>query len=326
MTQARGAFLELLGLFEATFGTTPAITPGDSVLLPIESESLSASKARDDNPHLNGNLDFGVPLDGLVDAGGDLPFRINPLAHGFFLKLLLGEPATTGADPYEHVFTKPAAEPSATFEKGFTDNDDYFLYTGVTAAKLTMTIDAKESTISATMSLMAAGRTVATSSFDSAPTKYLDDPFNLTAVGMALTEGGGAIAGATMIEFDIDRQLDGESGYTLANQGKRSKLPPGRRRVSGKLTTHFEDTDLFDKAVNSTESAIVITLQEGDGLGSAGNEKLIITFPEVYYDEVDPQVGDDGGVDVELPFRSVFQDGGDATAVKMQLFNAIASY
>ena len=97
-------------------------------------------------------------------------------------------------------------------------------------------------------------------------------------------------------------------------------------KVTGTLTAYFENLTLFNKALNSTESAIVITLQHGVGDGTAGAEQLVITLPEIFYDRVDPQVGGSGGINVELPFRAVYDNNADATSIKMVLLNAVVDY
>lgn len=324
MTQAKGANAQAVMLAEVTWGTTPSVTPGDGTLIPFETESLSASQAKEDNPHMNGDRNYGLPVDGRVDCGGDLNVRLNPLAHTHLWKAMLGAPVTTGSDPYIHTFKPPATLPSFSISKDFIDITQSFIYTGMTGSKITGSI--KDSGfVEFAVSFLGKGRTASATPMDSAPTSLVDNPYSLAAADIAITEGGGALATATELAFEIDNELDGDQ-YVIAAQGQRGGIPCGKIKVTGTLTAFFENLTLFDKAVNSTESAIVVTLRHGDGAGSAGNESTVITFPEILYDEVDPQVGGSGGVLVELPFRAVYDNNADATSLKVVVSNAVVSY
>lgn len=325
MTQARGTYLVVLFIFEATFGETPAITPGDTYRIEVESESLNSSRELLDNPHQNGEVDFGRPMKGRVDGGGDLVFRLNPLSHGFLWKLLLGEPATTGAGPYQHVYTKPAVDLSATIEKGFTDVAQYFKYVGCVGSKLTLA--ARDSGyVECTLSILLAGGDRGVASMDSAPSTLTDNPFDMAAAAVAIKQGGVALGAAMEFNIEIDRAVDGDSGYTMANQGKRSQLPSGKRKVSGTLNAHFLDEALYDLGVSGAETTLELTMQHGTGDGSAGNEKGVLSLEEIQFGQNDPVVGDSGGVDVSLPFTAYYDDGASASAIKFTLDNAVVDY
>jgi hypothetical protein len=323
MAQAQGSKGRIGFLKEATWGTTPSVSAGDVKIIPFASETLSATRAKEDNPHITSSRNFGVPVSGRSEAGGDITFMLNPLAHAWILRGLLGAPVTTGAGPYVHTFKVPAALPSYSIEKGFTDIAQYLVYTGMTLSKLSLKV--KDSGfVESTATFMGKARTASGTALDSAPTTYVDNPFALAAANIALTEGGGALAIGTEISLDIDNMLDGDN-FTIASQGARGGINAGKCKVSGTLTAFFSDLTLFNKAKNSTESAIVITLQHGTGAGSAGNEKLVITIPEIVYSEADPQIGDSGGVLVALPFTAYYADNANATSLMMELYSATVS-
>ena len=324
MTQAKGSNAELSMLEEVVFGTTPAVTPGDATVIPFASESLKAARAKEDNPHMTGTRNYGLPVNGRADCGGDISFRMNPLAHGFLLKSVLGDPVTTGVGPFVHTFKVPAVLPTYSIDKLFDDVTQSFHYTGMTGSKLAASV--KDSGYSeCTLSYIGKGRTADATPMDSAPTSLVDNPFDMAAADIAITEGGSTLATATELTFEIDNELDGDQ-YTIANQGQRGGVPCGKAKASGTLVAFFEDLTLFNKAVNSTESAIVFTYRHGDGTGTAGNEKLEVTLPEIIYDEDDPVVDGSGGINQTLPFRAVFSDNADASSYKFVLTNQVASY
>lgn len=324
MAQGKGSSARLLMGKETTWGTTPTFSAGDTMVIPFASETITGSQAKENNPHLNSSRLYGKPVRTRAEVGGDISLMLNPLGHGRILHGLLGPAVTTGAGPYVHTF-KPGVLPSWSFEKGFTDISEYIVYAGMYVGKLSGTIkDSGFVACSTTLMGKSASPSTATS-FDSAPTALVDNPFDCAAAAVAITEGGSAIGIATEMTFDIDNELDGDN-FTIANQGQRGSITTGKCLVTGQLTAFFENETLLNKAINSTESAIVVTLQHGTGDGSAGNEQLVLTFPEIEYDRQDPQVGDSGGVLVVLPFRAYYVNNADATSFKAVLKNTVVAY
>ncbi|MCK7611966.1 phage tail tube protein [Roseibium sediminicola] len=102
----RGKTANLLFGDQADF-STPA--PVDYISTPFYSENLGESEPLDTDPLLGtartNNRDQTAPAPGLVTMGGDIvvPMDVNHLP--YWLTMLFGAPVTTGAGPYEHVFT-----------------------------------------------------------------------------------------------------------------------------------------------------------------------------------------------------------------------------
>jgi hypothetical protein len=311
-------------LEEVTWGVTPSVTSGDSSTIPFENESLTQGQALESNPHISGSREMTAPVKGRSEAGGDMAFRLNPFMHNLLWKAALGDPVDAGVGPYTHTYTVSATLPSYSMEVGWTDISEYWLATGMTLGNLRCTVrDSGFVEMSATFA--GKGGTMSATSFDSAPSTDSDNPFDLTDANIALTEGGSPLATATEVEFEINNNLDLEN-YVIANEGQRGAVPYGRCGISGTLNAFFSDSTLYDKAVAGTESAIVITLKRGDGLGSAGNESCVITIPEIRYEVQTPAVESEAGILVSLPFMAYYDDATEGSAIEVVVSNDVASY
>jgi hypothetical protein len=311
-------------LEEVTFGVTPAVTPGDSSAIPFENESLTQGTALESNPHISGSREMTAPVKGRSEASGDMAFRLNPFDHNLIWKAALGDPVDAGSDPYTHTYTVSSVIPTFSMEVGFTDISEFWLGTGMTLGTLSCTVR-DSGFVEMASTWMGKGGAMTGASFDSAPSSDSDMPFDLTDVNILLEEGGSTLATATEVVFEINNNLDGDN-YVIANEGQRGSVPTGRCAISGTLTAFFADSSLYDTAVAGTESKIVITLQRGDGLGSTGNESCVITIPEIRYEVQTPQVSDEGGIDIVLPFMAYFDDAAEGSAIEVVVSNDVAAY
>ena len=305
MAQAKGSASRVLMLEEVTFGVTPAVTPGDSSTIPFENESLTQGTALEQNPHISGSREMTAPVKGRSEAGGDIAFRLNPFDHNLIWKAALGDPVDAGSDPYTHTYTVSSTIPSFSMEVGYTDISEFWLATGMTLGTLGCTVR-DSGFVEMTSTWMGKGGAMTATSFDSAPSSDSDNPFDLTDANILIEEGG--------------------DNYVIANEGQRGSVPTGRCGITGTLTAFFADSSLYDKAVAGTESKIVITLQRGDGAGTAGNESCVITIPEIRYEVQTPPVSDEGGIDIALPFTAYFDDAAEGSAIEVVVSNDVAAY
>ncbi len=324
---AKGANFKLLMVEETTWGVKPTITAGDCIRIPIVSEGLDANQDRTQNPHLTGTRNPGRGFLGRVNAGGPIECKLNGLDHGLLLKAAFGSLTTAGLGPYTHTFKIGAGLPSFTVEKGFTDIGQYFVLTGMKCASARFKLN-PEGFLD--LSTTWVGRdeddaSPAGASIDSAPTERADAVFSMTDANMVLQEGGVAVGILTDFDFTLSNDLD-EGVYTLANQGRRGRVPAGTVSVTGTITALFEDVGLYNKAKSSTETSLAITLQRGDGTGSLGNEKLELFLDEVVLGRAIPKVEGPRGVLLQLPIQAYYEDAAEASAARAVLTNSIAAY
>ena len=198
----------------------------------------------------------------------------------------------------------------------------YFKFNGCKIGKAALSVRA-EGFQQMVLDIMGAKETVATSPFDSSLTDAGKSSFEGYHIA-SITEGGGAIANVIEADFAIENNLDGKN-FCLGGQGLRASLPEGSVKVSGTVKALFEDMTLYNKALNSTESSLAVSYQFGTGDGSAGNEALTITIPELQYNADTPVVSGPAGVLVNLPFEAYYDDDAAASAIKMELKNTTAT-
>lgn len=312
MTQAQGSRSYLAVQKETTFNTSPA-TPA-LIKVPFSSESLSKSVGIEENDHLFSGRNAQAPRRGTVDVGGGINFNLG-FYPGNLLYYLLGDVATTAPT---HTIKVGSALPSFVIEKGFADIGQYFLYKGCKAKKLSLAVT-PSGFQKCSLEIMGASETVSTTAFDSTLDTLGDSPLDGAMIA-AFTEGGVSATGITSLSIDIENDLDGDT-FTLAGGGSRGSIGDGRVKVSGNLKGFFENTTLYNKAVNATESSLAVTFTAGTGAGTAGNEQLVITIPELIYSVKTPAISGPKGIYYELDWQAYYGDGASASSVVMVLKN-----
>ena len=179
-----------------------------------------------------------------------------------------------------------------------------------------------EGFIETTFSFMGASTTETTTSFDASPTDY-----SASAVGGAFTgfvatikENGVALGECTEIELNLENNLDGNV-FVVDGTGQRYSMPEGLVKISGTIKALFSNMTLYNRAINNTETSIQITLTQGTGAGSANNEKIDIWLDEVLFEPNAPVISGPGGILVEMPFISYYQDNASASSLRIILWN-----
>jgi hypothetical protein len=166
--------------------------------------------------------------------------------------------------------------------------------------------------------------TLGDSSLDAAVADPGHTPFDGFSIS-TITEGGSAIAIVSAISgLTINNAVDGDN-YVIGGGGRRRNLPEGYVSVSGTIEALFESMALYNKALRYTESSLVIVFKHGTGAGSAGNEQLTLTIPELVMTPNSPPVEGPKGVRVKLPFEAYYDNDAAASAIHFELKNAEAT-
>lgn len=151
-------------------------------------------------------------------------------------------------------------------------------------------------------------------------------PFDGASI-ISIKEGGSTIANVNSIDnLTIENGLDtSDKTYVIGGGGRRKSLPEGITKVSGTLNALFEDMTLYRKAVRYTESSLEIIFRHGTGAGTAGNEQLTATLPELVYAPNTPVIEGPSGILVSLPFEAYYDNDAAASAIWLELKNAEAT-
>lgn len=324
MTQQQGSNAKLIFDTEDTFKTTP-VSP-DAHYFTFVSESLRLSRNLISSRSIRSNRNPLQPTRGNMDIAGDVTFELCP-EHGRVLQHVFGSyTAVTGlaGQWYTHTYKIGELPAGMVLEKQFTDlvTDEYFLYNGCKVNSFRLAART-EGPIECTISVIGAKETVGVASFDGTPTDLGFTPFD--GFECSITEGGASLGTVTEIDFTLENNLDGNT-YVIDGTGQRHSLPAGTVKVTGTIKTLFEDILLYTKAVNNTESSLVITFTKGLGDGTDSNEKLTFYMDEVIYKPQAPVISGPTGVLVELPFEAFYGDDADASALRAILLSPTLAY
>ncbi len=292
-----------------------------STLFFFNSESMRQTVEIHKSEAIGSGRNPKTPTRGNKDCAGDINFELQPYI-GLALKNLFGSYSVAGGDPYTHTFKISSLPTGLMIEKQFTDIGQYFRYNGCKINSFKQTTNA-QGLIMASFGFMGSKESILTYPFDPSPIDAGHAPFD--AFEAAIIEGGSSLAYGTILDFELNNNLDGSS-YVIGGAGERRYLPSGIVSISGKLSMLFEDITIYTKALNFTETALILTYSRGAGTGAADNEKLVFTFAEVKYATDAPVIPGPKGLLVELPFEAYYNNDAAASALQADLYNTVASY
>jgi len=325
MAQSQGSQVQVLVDTEATFGTTPGAPNGR--ILYVSSSNVTGKRSLVEDPVLRANRLAFTPVQGNLDISGSLATVVDAEMFGFLLYHMLGTPVTTGAGPYVHTFKAGNALPAGmVIEHNFTDQaagNFKHLYNGCKVNNLNLTLP-QEGPATAAVDVIGKSITTSATSFDATATDLGHSSF--TGFEASITEGGAAIATVTDVQLTVANNLDG-GNYTIdGSGGQRNAIPEGKIAVTGSFNALFDSMALMDKATNHTTSSLVLTFSRGTGAGSAGNESVTITLPELKYEQKGPEVSGPAGVLINMAFTAFYDAAAEATSLQVVINNPVATY
>ena len=317
MIQAQGYRGKLALAYETTFGVTPTSPTG--CLMPIFSSKIVAKRNLIEDKTIRGIRDMALPGLGTIDVQGPIVVPLDEINIGYWLKGLFGNPVTTGSTaPYTHTFKPGFTQPSMCLEQQFPDVGEYFLSNGCKVSKFATSFELNNQDTTATIDIMAAKETAATTSFLTSPTTQ---PLaKLGAFMGTIMEGGQLLANVTKVDLTLDMGLDG-SIYTLGAEGYRGSLPEGMINITGTVTAMFDSMTLLNKAIQSTTSSIEINLTN-----AVTGHSLDILLPEIIYERTSPGIDGPKGVFISLPFRAAYVSNPNGVSIVATLVTSQQTY
>ncbi|WP_054031020.1 phage tail tube protein [Desulfatitalea tepidiphila] len=315
MAQVLGYKSRLVADFETTWGQDPASPAG--IVLPINRYSLAARQNKIHAQTLNGSRNPVKPINGNLEVSGEaiVPLCVNSI--GYWFKAMFGAPTTTGVGPYQHVFKVGDGQLSMVNDLRYANAATvvtYAKYSGVKTSGFSMDLSDGDTELMAKIGLEAANETLSTSAYGG--TLTTPSLLALSNFDATIEEGGSTLAKCTAIDFSINFNL---LSYYAVGSGIRAGISEGILGVSGNVTTIFEDLTLLNKAINSTESSIVIEF-------ASGTNVLEIAFNEVIFERNTPGIEGPQGILISLPFVAYTDDDAAASCVVATLTNGVASY
>jgi len=315
MAQATGSNAELLIGFETTFGTDASA----GFKMPFNSCDIVGSRNMNSAATITGARDPVEPFSGNQSVSGQVTVPVDSSAFAYWMKAMLGDPTSSGTDPYNHVFTVPDTQDSLTIEIGYTDISQYIKYNGCKINGMTIDIGGDGELVANFDVVGAKYNEPAGTSFDGTPTDV--SLARLSNFQAAVKEGStpAEISNATSVNVNIGCNLD-TSQYVIGGGGILGAIPEGIVSVGGNLTALFEDDSLIDKAINVTESGLQITFTNGS------SSIVDIYMPEIYYSVATPPVSGPQGIVQSLDFQGFYANNATTSALQITVTNTTASY
>lgn len=307
MTQARGSSAKLVMGFESTFGTDA--TAG--FVMPINSSIIRSTRNINAAATITGNRNPVEPFDGNLAVAGPVVAPLDSDAFWYWLKAMFGDPTTTGSGPYNHEFKVPSSQSPLTMEQQYTDLTQYAKFNGCKIGQWSMEFGGDGELIS-NFDIVGATEAIGSSPFDASPTALTIT--RLKNFQASLEEGGSAFSNARTVSFTVNMGLDTDQ-YVIGGSGTLGDIPEGIISVAGNLTGLFENVTLLNKAINSTESSLKITVT------ADANHAIEILFPEIKYARNTPGIEGPGGILVSLDFQGYYDDATEATSCEVNLTN-----
>lgn len=299
---------------ETTYGVEPGTPAATRVY--YTGYNVLASQALIQPNTITGSRQRGRPAADSVDVAGPIPMEVGAEDIAVMLRHLIGDVATTGADPYEHTITPAALPPGLIIEldngPAYAGNYRYQQHRG---CKLNAAQFNFPTTGYATVSFDVLGReqTYSAAPLDAAPL----DPGH-TSLPMAvgtIEENGVSFAFATDISLNITNDLETDV-RAIVPGGLRAQAPEGFITVSGTLTALFSDTTLLQRVIAGTPSSLRVQLINGDGLGSLGNGYVELNVGRLIYEPTSAPVEGPGTRRLPLNFQGYLDGATDSiTAV-----------
>jgi hypothetical protein len=308
-----GANAKLALKIETAYGAKAA---GNYLLVPFLSFDLAAKDGRSDDPVLGYGRDAQRPARDVVDVTGNIVVPVDTVAIGWWLALLFGSPATTGASaPYTHVFKSGAASlPSFTLEVQHTDAGLYYTYTGVMAQSLAIDFS-PSGRARATIGLIAKSEELDTTSDAGTPTtptlKWFDHKVN------SIQRDGADLAKAMRFSLSYANNLDIDR--FVGGNGEIGCVAPGLAAATGSLTARYTDATLHGLAAAGT----ILDLKAGWSNGAA--ESLMFELEQAELFRSGRSINGPGGIEQGYDVVGS-KDFGEGQMLKATLVNATAAY
>ena len=312
MARAIGARSVTALAFEATYGVAPA---SGYTQMPFTQNALSAEQPLLDSEVLGQGRDPVAPNKDVITDDGDITVPIDLEAFGFWLKGTFGDPATTGTDPFTHVFESGQwVLPSMSIEVGLPEVPLFAMHSGARVNSLAWTM-ARSGQLTATVNLIAQGETTATTTQAGTPGQIVLQRFgNFQGT---IKRGGTALANVTSASFNYSNNLDRVE--TIRADGKIESVDPGITAATGDIVARFANTMLLDQAINGTPAAFEMAWSLGTG------KSLTIAIPVVYLPVPRRQITGPGGIEATFAWQAAQQANGDPM-VTATLVNSVSAY
>jgi len=224
-----------------------------------------------------------------------------------------GANVTAGSNPYTHTMTPgDLTGDSLTIQCGVPDTAGVvqpFTYAGCKVNQLTMEANAGEL---ATLNVDIIGQTVVTAT-SLASASYSATLNAYTFIEGAVTVAGSSVANCEKFSLNINNGFNPRHFVGSANTSE--PLQATQQVVSGTLDMEFDGLTDYNRYVNATQAALVLTFSDG--------ANSIVSTMNVRYDGTTPSLDGAGIVKISQPFKALGTT--DAAAITTVITNVDAT-
>lgn len=313
-SQVSGSDIVVALYDEAEYGVTPDTPAGRAVCFSSFNLQPNEELLTDDTICASNGRGVPRPGRGGVAPGGSVRVAVAPEHVGFWLRHLLGEPVTTGAGPYTHVFTPGDLPVGFIAEKDYTAKiaSKVERFTGLKIDGATFSFPAK-GYVTADYTLMGKGHLIASAPLD-ASLDAVPGHTPFSNAHLTVQEGGSDLCQAVSGSLSIANNLDGDN-YTLCSGGTRYAIGAGEVAISGSLDLVFESFDQLDKAYAATETTVRFAATNG-----ANSLTFLVNHADLT--RMSPPIETKRGINITLSFTG-FASGADV-GLLATLVNSVA--
>lgn len=318
-----------VGLYDETVYKTAGAS---GVLLPYAQFSPSNQQGREESAILAGYYGQARGILGNKGVSGSLTSELAPEDIGIYLKHLIGTPTTTAAGTaFKHTFE--VGEGAKDIPAGFTLEQDFgtalasathrvLRYIGCRFGKGTLNFNASSGIIGTSFDVMGADVQPFAAPLDASLDDLGHSGWSVANLGMVLSNGATIESCFRSVSLDLLNTLDPDF-FCLQGGGVRDDLPRQQAGAGGTAVGLFDSDALLKQTMSDTDASLVTTLTRGDGLGTAGNEKLVITIPALTFAPASVPVEGPRGLLVNTSFTAHRTTG--EIGIKAELWNAQAT-
>ncbi|OWK29209.1 phage tail tube protein [Sphingomonas dokdonensis] len=293
MGRARGSDATLQLAYEATYGTPPG---SGYHSLPFVSTSLGATRGLIESELLGQGRAPLDPTPDVINNDGDVVVPVDPSFFGYWLTLLLGEPATAPVDDtFSHFFGSGAAVlPSASIPIGHPRVPSYSVNYGVRANTLQINAT-RGGLLNATVGLIGKGETTP------GPTTTIPPAGGLGTYNRFAQASGGANADGVQLASLVSGTINYSNGLdkieTIRPDSEIEDVDPGMPTAGGNVTLRFADHALLNKAIGG----IPISLEF---MWSYLNSSLTLTMDRVFLPRPKRSITGPGGIMASFDYQA----------------------
>lgn len=312
MARAHGARAQMALAFESTYGTAPA---SGYFKMPFASAGLGSAQPLIDSELVGYGRDPLPPIKDAIAVDGNAVVPIDVDGIGYWLKLLLGAPTTTGTTPKTHTFVSGGLTlPSASIEIANPEVPSFRMYSGVRADTLQVSMQ-RSGNLQATFGLIGQGESEAGSTAAGSPTALTVQRFG--HFQGAIKRDGAALGNITAGDFTYSNGLDRIE--TIRADGKIDGADPGIASLKGKISTRFADTTLKTQAQNGTPCELEFSWTID------ANRSLKITAHAVYLPVPRVEIPGPSGIMADYDWQAALATS-PARMMTAVLVNSVAAY